>query len=77
MINLLDIPPIEYLGYAAMIVILVSVSVNSLKLFRIYNIIGCIMFIFYGLYHGTTPVVCLNILVVLINFYQLYKNKES
>jgi hypothetical protein len=63
----------EILGYVGMILILISVSVDNMRTFRFFNITGCLAFIIYGFHHGTMPSIILNILIVLINIYQLSK----
>jgi hypothetical protein len=66
---------IEIWGYISMIVVLASMMMKDMKKLRITNSIACAMFVVYGLIHETYPIVIMNILVILINLYQLKKNK--
>ena len=66
---------IEIWGYISMIVVLASMMMKDMKRLRITNSIACAMFVVYGLIHETYPIVIMNILVILINLYQLKKNK--
>lgn len=66
---------IEIWGYISMIVVLASMMMKDMKKLRITNSIACAMFAVYGLIHETYPIVIMNILVILINLYQLKKNK--
>ena len=64
---------IEIWGYISMIVVLASMMMKDMKKLRITNSIACAMFVVYGLIHETYPIVIMNILVILINLYQLKK----
>jgi len=64
---------IEIWGYISMIVVLASMMMKDMKRLRITNSIACAMFVVYGLIHETYPIVIMNILVILINLYQLKK----
>jgi len=66
---------IEIWCYISMIVVLASMMMKDMKKLRITNSIACAMFVVYGLIHETYPIVIMNILVILINLYQLKKNK--
>jgi hypothetical protein len=66
---------IEVWGYISMVVVLASMMMKNIKTLRIVNSIAWGMFILYGLAHETYPVVIMNFLVILINLYQLKKNK--
>ncbi len=66
---------IEIFGYCAMIVVLISFLMQNIKTLRILNIIGCSMFIIYGSILNLTPVIIMNILVVIINLYYIFKGK--
>jgi len=66
---------IEIWGYISMLVVLLSTAMSGMKTFRITNIIGCLMFIVYGSFKGATPVVIMNICVILIHLWHLFKHK--
>ena len=64
--------PIEWVGYAASLFIVLSLTMTSIIKLRIINSIGCLLFIIYGLNLNAYPVVMSNALIVMINIYNLY-----
>jgi hypothetical protein len=66
---------IEFLGYIGMIIVLVSFTMRNMLRLRILNSIACGIFVFYGIMHGTVPIVIMNILVILINLYYIKCHK--
>ncbi len=72
-----SIEPIEWIGYAASIVIAISLTMTAIVPLRIINSIGCLLFVVYGLYLKAYPVALANAVIVLINIYNLYKLRSS
>ncbi|MGL5315755.1 MAG: YgjV family protein [Peptostreptococcaceae bacterium] len=73
---LFGIDYIEWIGYAASIFIVISLTMTDIIKLRIINTIGCLLFVAYGLTVGAYPVALSNAIIVLINFYNLYKLKK-
>lgn len=71
------IPLIEWIGYAASVLIVISLIMTSVVKLRIVNTAGCTLFVFYGFVVGAYPVAISNLLIVLINLYHLYKLKNN
>ena len=71
MTNLTDILP--WIGYAASIIIAISMTMSSIVRFRWVNIVGAITFSIYGFLLGAIPVGILNGLIVLVDIYYLQK----
>lgn len=71
------IPLIEWIGYAASVLIVISLIMTSVVKLRIVNTAGCALFVFYGFVVGAYPVAISNLLIVLINLYHLYKLKNN
>ena len=70
---------LEWLGYAASAIILVSLIMSSVKRLRWINLAGSAVFAAYGLMIGSIPVAVMNIGIVIINIYylvQMYGKKE-
>lgn len=68
---------IPYIGYAASAVILLSFVMKDMVKLRITNIIGCAIFVAYGLLipENGMPIVITNVAIVGVNlFYLLKKN---
>jgi N-acetylglutamate synthase-like GNAT family acetyltransferase len=72
-IQLLNIPLIEWLGYLASTVVLISLSLSSIVRLRLFNLVGSLLFSVYGFYIGALPVGIMNLLIVFFNLYYLQK----
>ena len=68
---------VVWIGYLASIFLAYSLIVTSALKFRILNILGCITFIIYGVLIPAFPVIVANVLLLVINLYQLYKLQQS
>lgn len=66
---------IELVGYAASILIAISLTMTDIYKLRIINFLGCLMFVIYGLNLRVYPVALANSIIILINIYNLYKLK--
>jgi hypothetical protein len=70
---------IEWLGYAASLIVLVSLLMSSVKRLRWINLAGSLAFAVYGFLVGALPVGFMNTGIVLINLYflfQMYTKKD-
>lgn len=67
------IPFIEWVGYAASIMIAISLIMTDMVKLRIINSIGCVLFVIYGFSVKAYPVGVVNAFIVLVNAYYLYK----
>ena len=72
-IEILGIPQIEWIGYIASTIVLISLSLSSILQLRIVNLFGSILFSFYGFYIGSLPVGIMNLMIVFFNLYYLQK----
>lgn len=70
---LLSIPLIEWIGYIASTIVLISLSLSSFLRLRIINLIGSALFSFYGFYIGAFPVGIMNLMIVFFNLYYLQR----
>ncbi len=64
---------IEWIGYLASILITISMFMKEIFKLRFINLMGCILFVIYGLIIGAYPVAIANAILVFINLYYLYK----
>jgi len=69
----LNIPLIEWIGYIASTIVLISLSLSSILRLRIVNLVGSALFSIYGFYIGALPVGIMNLLIVFFNLYYLQK----
>nr|WP_252723162.1 uroporphyrinogen decarboxylase [Tamlana agarivorans] len=74
----LGISWVEWLGYLAMAVLLVSFLMKSVVKLRIVNSLGCLLFVFYGIALSpySLPIIITNSGILCINFYYLYYKKS-
>ncbi|MDM8158207.1 hypothetical protein QUH73_00130 [Labilibaculum sp. K2S] len=78
--NILGIQLLEWIGYAASVLVLISLTMTSIVKLRWYNLTGAILFSAYGFLIGSLPVGIMNFLIVCANLYNLqkmYKRKED
>ncbi len=69
-----------YFGYLASLFLIIALLVNGDVKFRIYNILGTISFIIYGIIFSAWPVLLTNVILFFINIYylnKLLKHKED
>lgn len=66
---------VEILGIIATLFIVIAFAMNSKKLIRIFDTIGAILFIIYGVLIGSLSVWLLNGILVIINIHKLIKEK--
>lgn len=64
---------IEIYGYICTIVVAISFLATDIKILRILNCIGCIMFAIYGYLMHATPVIIINVFVTIIHLWFLIK----
>lgn len=70
--TVLGISLIEWIGYLASAVLLTSFMMKKIKMLRIVNSAGCILFIVYGfLLDVSWPIVITNMAITSINIYYL------
>lgn len=67
----------ELLGYAASLLIAISLMMRSVLRLRLINLAGSVCFTVYGLAIRAYPVAFMNTLIVLINLYYLYEMTRS
>lgn len=65
----------DIVGYIGTLAVIISFLFTNFTKFRIANIIACIIFMWYGSLTNTTPTVIVNLLIVALNLYHLFKNK--
>ncbi len=64
---------VEWIGYLASAIILVSLLMSSIIKLRIINTVGSVIFAVYGIIIGSIPVAVMNFGIVGINIYYLIK----
>ena len=64
---------VEWLGYLASLVILISLTMTSIVKLRWINLVGSILFTIFAYLIDSTPTIFMNIGIICINLYFLYK----
>ncbi len=66
----------EIVGYLASLVVLLSFLMKDVKRLRMVNIIGCSLFLAYGILLGfSIPIIVTNAAIVVINVVYLIKSR--
>ncbi len=67
----------EWIGYIAMITLLISFMMKDVKKLRIVNSVACAFFVAYGFMLVTSwPIIISNASIIGINFYYLFVKKN-
>ena len=78
--ELFGITGTEYIGYLASLMVLVSFTMKSVKILRLVNMSGCILFIIYGFLMPTLriglPIIIANAAILSVNLYYLLLKKN-
>lgn len=73
----LGITMTEWIGYIAMVLLLISFMMKDVKRLRIINSIACAFFVVYGFMLATSwPIIISNGAIIGINFYYLFIKKN-
>ncbi|MDR3273040.1 MAG: uroporphyrinogen decarboxylase [Flavobacteriaceae bacterium] len=70
---------IDWVGYSASVFLIISFLINDIKNLRFINLIGCILFVIYGIAIGKAgiPVMIPNAILCFIQIYHLYKLSKT
>ncbi|MEH6452737.1 MAG: GNAT family N-acetyltransferase [Psychromonas sp.] len=71
---------VEWFGYLASLVVLVSLTMSSIIKLRVINFIGCLLFASFAYFIGSVPTIVMNLSIACINvyyLYQIYRTKEE
>ncbi|MGR5238234.1 YgjV family protein [Vibrio alfacsensis] len=68
---------VEILGYAASIMVAISLTMKDIVKLRILNFIGCALFTAYGLMIDSWPVMLTNGFIACVNVYFLAKMQRE
>ncbi len=69
-----------YIGYLASLFLVISLLINGDIKFRIYNGLGSVAFIVYGILFNAWPIILTNIILLIINIIylnKLYRYREN
>lgn len=68
---------IDFIGYAASFFVVISfLFKNNVVLIRSTNLIGCVLFVIYGYFIDSIPVIIPNGILVFIQLYHIITHKK-
>ena len=67
----------EIFGYIGTVLVLGSFLIENIFFLRIVNTIGSLFWIVYGMGIDAMPTIIVNVCVVLIHFYWIWKNRKK
>jgi hypothetical protein len=77
----MDITAVELVGYAASVAVAVSFVMKDMFKLRMVNIVGCALFVAYGLMLPTLriglPVILTNLAIICVNLYYLNQSRQN
>ncbi len=71
---------VEWVGYAAMLALMIAFTMKDLRTLRFINTIGAILFVVYGfmLIPVSYPIIITNAFIAMVNLYYLFiKNRNE
>ncbi len=71
---------VEWFGYLASLVVLISLTMSSIIKLRVINFIGCLLFASFAYFIDSVPTIFMNLSIACINIYylyQIYRTKEE
>lgn len=69
----LNLPLSEWLGYAASVLVGISLLMGDMRRLRVINLLGCLLFTVYGLMIEAFPVAVMNLFGAGVNIYHLLR----
>ncbi|MFT5599948.1 MAG: hypothetical protein ACI9N1_000179 [Flavobacteriales bacterium] len=77
----MDITAVELVGYAASIAVAVSFVMKDMFKLRLVNIVGCALFVAYGLMLPTIriglPVILTNVAIICVNLFYINQTRQN
>jgi hypothetical protein len=67
---------LDLLGYIATAATLVSFTLNTQLKLRIVNSIGAVLWVIYGVFLESNPMILTNFTIIILNGYWLFKNRK-
>lgn len=67
----------EVVAYLASVIVLISFIVSNMRLLRFLNNIGCVLFLVYAYHHDRYPLIFLNAIIIIVNFYYIFKKDKK
>ncbi len=75
--EILGIAVVEWIGYLASLIILISYITKNITTLRVIGTVGCVLFVMYGVIIESWPLVITNGTIVFINLYYIFIKKKK
>lgn len=67
----------DYIGYGASFFVVLSFILKDIKKIRIVNLVGCALFVIYGVMIKNLPIIIPNACLIVIQIYHLLKPQKA
>ncbi len=71
----MEFNPTEIIGYLASFFVLLSFLNKDMRKLRLVNSLGCGLFVVYGIFLSSIPIIITNVAILLVNGYYLFVKK--
>lgn len=69
---------IDFIGYAASLFVVLSFLIKENIIYiRLTNLVGCILFVIYGVLIDSIPIILPNAFLVFVQVYYIFKTKQQ
>lgn len=68
---------IDFIGYAASFFVVLSFILKNITYIRLTNLVGCVLFVIYGIFIKSIPIILPNGLLIFIQLYYILFKKEK
>lgn len=68
---------VNFIGYGASFFVVLSFILKDIKKIRIINLIGCALFVIYGIMINNLPIIIPNACLIVIQIYHLLKSRKA
>lgn len=69
---------VDFIGYAASLFVVLSFLIKENIIYiRLTNLVGCILFVIYGVLIDSIPIILPNAFLVFVQFFYIIKSKKS
>ena len=75
--NIMNVNYIELIGIAATCAVLLSFLFNDSRKIRYINMVGCVLFVVYGVFIHSWSVTILNGVVFFVHIYKLLRSRKD
>lgn len=69
---------IDFIGYAASFFVVLSFLLkDNVTYIRLTNLVGCVLFVIYGIYIHSVPIILPNAFLIFVQIYYVFFKKKK